>query len=70
MAKEEYNDEPVLYCQNCLNLTIKTLRNTTIDYCTNCGDTNIGSAHIIQWEAMYSALYDESYVKGDKKLEK
>lgn len=69
---EDYNDEPVLYCTNCLSLRIEetVLRNTEIkqDFCGVCGDPNIEETDIETWEALYVNLYGRHYVKRNKYL--
>lgn len=68
----DYNDEPVLYCSNCLSLMVKTttLPNTTIqqDYCGVCGDPHIEETDIETWEALYVSLYGRHYIKRSRKL--
>ena len=39
--KEEYNKIPVCYCENCLSLKIRTLGDTDLAYCDNCGSTEV-----------------------------
>lgn len=51
-SKEEINNEPVFYCKSCLSLAIKPY-SANIDYCDDCGSTNVGKTHIELWEDMY-----------------
>lgn len=44
---KQYNDEPVFYCKNCLSLAIKSV--SSLDFCNDCGSTNIVEAHITEW---------------------
>lgn len=39
LSKEDYNNEPVYYCSECLSLKIRDIDGT--DYCDKCGSTNI-----------------------------
>ena len=39
LSKEEYNNEPVYYCSDCLSLRIRDIDGT--EYCDKCGSTNI-----------------------------
>ena len=48
---EEYNDEPVYYCEHCLSLKIKIVGG--YDFCDECGSTKITTAHIEDWEKLY-----------------
>lgn len=51
LNKEDYNNEPVLYCEECLSLRIMEIDGT--DFCDKCGSTNIGETNIFEWENMY-----------------
>lgn len=48
---DDYNDEPVYYCKNCLSLRIKIVGG--YDFCDECGCTDIKTAHISDWEKLY-----------------
>lgn len=53
-----YNDDPVFYCKNCLSLKIRNVEHLeNSEYCDDCGSTDIGKAHINEWDAMYVAKY-------------
>ena len=39
LSKEDYNNEPVYYCTECMSLRIRNIDGT--DYCDKCGSTNI-----------------------------
>lgn len=61
-----YNDEPVFYCKECLSLKIQSLNlYGDIDYCCDCGSTDIATAHIEEWEKLYQHKY--GYKLLDKK---
>lgn len=61
--KEEYNDEPVFYCKECLSLKIKTvMHGLDLDYCDDCGATNIEKIHIEDWEKLYKERYGFNYL--------
>lgn len=60
---KDYNDEPVFYCKSCLSLKIKTVAsNLDLDYCEECGCTDIGEAHIEEWRNLYKARYGFDYL--------
>lgn len=62
----KYNDEPVYYCKDCLSLRIKELApNSEIDYCDECGSTNIEQTHIDEWSKLYEHKYKYKFL--DKK---
>lgn len=58
----QYNDDPVYYCTNCLSLKIKTIRNLDLDHCDECGSTVINKAHIEEWRALYKQRYGFDYL--------
>nr|DAG93493.1 MAG TPA: zinc-ribbon protein [Crassvirales sp.] len=61
IPKEEFNNIPTLYCKHCLSLVIMNMDGT--DYCDKCGGTDIGEAHIHDWEKMYEQKYGEKLLK-------
>lgn len=63
---EEYNDEPVYYCKQCLSLKIKVVGG--FDFCDECGDTDIATAHIEEWEKLYEARYGHKFLE-EKELD-
>lgn len=64
-TKKEYNDVPVFYCNHCLSLNIKTLaEGSKLDYCDNCGSTDIAQAHIEEWENIYKERHGFKYLNN------
>lgn len=61
LHKEDYNAEPVVYCKNCLSLRIMTLDN--MDYCDECGCTDLDTTDIASWEKMYEKKYGKPFNK-------
>lgn len=60
---EEYNDIPVHYCKGCLSLKIKTvMEGLNLDYCDECGSTDIGQLHIEEWRNLYRDRYGFDYL--------
>ena len=59
--KEEYDKEPVFYCKKCLSLAIKRLHNI-LDYCDNCGSTEIDETDIHTWEKLYVNKYGVKFL--------
>ena len=53
----DYNAIPVFYCKHCLSLNIKTVDESIdteyLDFCVDCGSTEIGQTDIHTWEKMY-----------------
>lgn len=63
--KEQYNNEPVHYCKSCLSLKVKTVMvDLDLDYCDECGSTDIGTAHIEEWKKLYKERYGFDYLNN------
>ena len=60
-SKEEYNKEPVYYCSRCLSLNIIIL-SENVDYCDNCGCTDIQEASLDNWKALYKLRYGKDLI--------
>ena len=58
--QDNYNNEPVFYCKNCLSLKIMAFDNN--DYCDDCGSTIIESAHIDSWKELYKEKYGREFL--------
>lgn len=66
MTKEEYNAEPVYYCEKCLSLKIVDvpfLNNS--EFCEDCNSTNINQCSIEEWEKLYKERYGISYINNN-----
>lgn len=62
-SKEQYNNEPVFYCTDCLSLKIRTVaEGSDLDFCDECGATNIAQTSIEEWEKMYKERYGFDYL--------
>lgn len=56
--QNSYNDEPVYFCKHCLSLKIMNESQLPdLDYCGDCGSTNIDTTDISTWEEMYKQRY-------------
>lgn len=65
LTTEDYNNEPVYYCKQCLSLKIKVVGG--FDFCDDCGNTNVGTAHVDEWDKLYQERYGEAFLEsGDK----
>lgn len=61
--KEEYNNEPVYYCKQCLSLRILGIPGIEdLDFCDDCGSTNIGTTDIHTWEDLYKQRFNINYL--------
>lgn len=62
-SKQEYNEEPVFYCRNCLSLKIKTVQvDSNLDYCDECGSTDIAQTNIEEWRNTYKTRYGTDFL--------
>lgn len=59
----EFNNEPVFYCKHCLSLKIKSVPGMEeLDYCDECGATDIGKTGINTWRQMYMDKFGFDYL--------
>lgn len=64
MTKEDFNDIPVFYCKNCLSLAVVSLESyDNIDFCNECGSTNIDRIDIREWEKLYYKKYGHKFIE-------
>lgn len=62
-SSNDYNNEPIFYCKNCLSLRIKTVTvDSNLDYCDDCGSTAIEQANIEDWRILYKERYGVDYL--------
>lgn len=61
--QHNYNEEPVIYCSQCLSLRIRDIDG--VNYCDDCGNTDLKEANIHDWENMYFNKYSIKFL--DKK---
>jgi hypothetical protein len=66
MNENSYNEEPVLYCKRCLSLKIKNIPVGDVDYCDECGATEIGETDINTWNKMYEEKYGHPFIQKEK----
>lgn len=66
--RNEYDDEPVLYCKRCLSLKIKsTDGDENNDYCADCGSTIIHKAPLEAWDMLYQRMYHKPFLSNEKR---
>lgn len=65
LKPEDYNNEPVFYCENCLSLRIRGIDD--FGYCDECSSTDIGQCSIEEWENLYQARFGHKYLDEFKK---
>lgn len=59
--KEEYNNEPVMFCQKCLSLKIMFV-DEDISFCDECGSSDVKYTGIHNWENLYEQKYSVKYL--------
>lgn len=64
-TREDYNNEPVCYCRNCLSLRIKT--EDGLEYCDKCGSTDTCECHIDEWERIYYKRFGKNFTDYGRK---
>lgn len=62
MTKEEYNQEPVHYCGNCLSLNVLIVDDLNLCVCGDCGNTDIKKAGIESWNMLYVETYGNLFL--------
>lgn len=61
--RELYNEVPVHYCKKCLSLNIKTVPGMNdLDYCDECGATDIDKTDIETWRTKYKNKFGFDYL--------
>lgn len=77
VKKQNYNNEPISYCKNCLSIRIKTVKfpetnegeNRDVDYCSLCSKTDLGEVHVSEWEDMYQERYGKMFLTEESNEE-
>lgn len=65
-SREEYENEPVHYCVNCLSLNIKELPGVKLDICGECGNTDIQTTDIDNWTKLYADEYGTAFLPEEE----
>lgn len=64
---EEYNEIPVYYCRDCLSLKVGSVHTyDTLDYCMDCGSTNVEVTNIHDWESLYENKYKHKFLDNGR----
>lgn len=63
--KSDYNNQPVYYCPRCLSLRIMGVPGMEgLDYCDDCGSTQIEQSNIEDWQKKYRGRYGFDYLNN------
>jgi len=63
ISKMDELEDPVFYCQHCLNLKIMQAEKTNQCYCGVCGNLDILLTDISDWETKYINRYGKKYLE-------
>ena len=70
--KQDYNNVPIAYCKTCLKIQIKYVtfkrdenNKANVSYCVDCSNSDIGEAHVEEWEELYQERYGEKFLKDE-----
>ena len=73
-AKEGFENDPITYCKTCLSIYIKTIEfekgpggeDREVDYCVPCGNTELETVYLSEWEDLYEERYGERFLTNKK----
>ena len=58
----DYDTEPVRYCSKCYSLKIRYDEASDIEYCADCGCSDMLESSIEDWERLYEQRFGHKYV--------
>lgn len=68
--RTDYDEVPVLYCRHCLSLRVKSMDEEHdedfLEYCDECGSTDIDETDIHTWGKMYEQKYKRNFLTGEE----
>ena len=58
------DNDMVVYCPHCLSLAIRVMyrEDESLDYCDECGNTDIEKTDFSTWEKMYEDKYGQKFL--------
>ena len=59
----DHEEEPVKYCPRCLSLKIKYEELRDLEYCGDCGCTDVLETSFDDWEGKYERRYGHKFVE-------
>lgn len=62
----DYDSEPVTYCARCYSLKIKHEDDLNLDYCDECGSTDVLETSIGEWERKYERRYGHKFTQREE----
>lgn len=64
----EYDLEPIKYCTKCFSLAVKYEESIDVEFCGDCGCTNIGETTVEEWERLYEKKYGKRYIQEERNI--
>lgn len=61
LEDHNFNEEPVFFCASCLSLAVREVNGR--DFCDECGNTDIVTSTIEEWERLYEEKYGHKYIQ-------
>ena len=59
---DDYNSEPVTFCSKCYSLKVKYEDSLGLDYCMDCGCSDVTTSSREEWERLYESKYGKKFV--------
>lgn len=66
----DYDSEPVKYCARCYSLKIQYEETVDLEYCKDCGCSEIVESTIDEWEKKYERRYGHKFAEKSNDLRK
>lgn len=66
VKSEDYNNEPVYWCSECLSLNIANV-DDDVCFCNDCGAGSIEKGDIRQWDEKYRDKYGMAFLEKKRK---
>lgn len=67
---KKYDEEPVIYCASCYSINIRHDRDINLDYCGECGCTNLKTTNIYNWEKLFKDRYKHKFIEEKCNIKK
>lgn len=62
----DYDSIPIQYCSKCYSLKVIHDESMGLDYCNDCGCTDIAESSIDEWEKAYVGRYKKKFLDASK----
>ena len=58
--KEQYNNTPLCFCRKCLSISIYS--EDSLEFCLDCGGTDLAESGIDNWKRLFYEEYGNDYM--------